>query len=105
MDVTDSTFEKEVIKASHKTPVLVDFWAAWCGPCQMLKPILEKLSKEMHGKVIIAKLDVDANPASAEKYEIMSIPSVKLFKKGEVVDEFMGARPEGFIKSWIQERI
>jgi len=88
--LTDETFEEEVLKAD--LPVLVDFWAPWCGPCQMMAPVLDELSVELSGKVKIAKLDVQnaAHQALAAKYEIQSIPSLKLFRNGEVIQEFLG---------------
>lgn len=101
LDVTDKTFDKEVIERSKKTPVVVDFWASWCGPCTMLKPMLEKLADEYKGKFILAKFNVEDNTEKAEEYGIMSIPAVKMFKDGEIVDEFIGVMPESAIKEWI----
>lgn len=90
INVTDATFEMEVIKS--QIPVLVDFWAQWCGPCQMQNPILEEVAKEYEGRAKIAKLNVDDNPATASKYSIMSIPTLVLFKKGIIVKQMMGVQ-------------
>jgi len=105
MDINDSNFEDEVIAKSRTMPVIVDFWASWCGPCMMLKPIMEKLEKEFKGKAVIAKLNVEENQTTAEKYNIMSIPAVKMFKGGDVADEFVGLMPESKIKEWIESNL
>ncbi|MFH0808224.1 MAG: thioredoxin [archaeon] len=105
IEVTDANFEKEVIQKSKTTPVLVDFWASWCGPCMMLKPTLEKLAKEFNGKFILAKASTDENQIAASKFQVMSIPAVKLFKNGKIIDEFVGAQPEVTIKQWLNQKL
>ena len=89
INITDDSFEAEVLQSDK--PVVVDFWATWCGPCKMIAPILEEVASEMAEKVKITKLDVDANNKTAGKYNIMSIPSLLFFKNGEVVDQVTGA--------------
>ena len=91
--LTDQNFEEEVIK-SNSLPVLVDFWAAWCGPCRMLGPIIEELAEDFKGKIKIGKLNVDENSEIAVKYEVLGIPSLKFFKKGEIVGEITGVQPK-----------
>jgi len=105
IEVNDENFQEKVIEQSKKIPVVVDFWASWCTPCLMLSPILEKLAKEYNGKFILAKLNVDENRITSQKYGIMSIPSVKLFKNGKVVDEFVGALPELSVREWLNKSI
>ena len=102
IEVEDSDFEKNVIQASKKTPILVDFWAEWCYPCRFLSPTLDKLADEYKGKFILAKLNVDKNNKKAREYDILSIPNVKLFKNGKVADEFVGAIPESNIKEFLE---
>jgi thioredoxin 1 len=93
---TDQNFDQEVIK--NDKPTLVDFWAPWCGPCQMMGPVIEELAKEMEGKAKIGKLNVDENSEIAQKYGIMSIPSLKIFKGGQVVKEFTGVQGKDTLK-------
>ncbi len=94
--VDDSNFDQIVLQA--KTPVLVDFWAAWCSPCRMVAPIVEELAEEYEGRISFAKLDVDQNPKAASKYGIMSIPTLLLFKNGSPVSNIVGFRPKAELK-------
>jgi putative thioredoxin len=105
IEVDDNNFEKEVLEKSKEVPVVVDFWSQHCPPCLILGPILEKLAKEYDGKFILAKANVDQARTTAMKYAVMSIPSVKMIKKGEVVDEFVGAVPEESVKQWLDKNI
>src|SRR5687767_552521 len=93
IDVTDATFEQEVVERSKQVPVVVDFWAEWCGPCRQLGPLIEREANAREGDVVLAKLDTDANQRTAMEYRIQGIPAVKAFKGGKVVDEFVGAQP------------
>jgi thioredoxin 1 len=101
--VTDSNFKSEVVGASG--PVVVDFWAEWCGPCKMIGPALEEIATEMQGQVTIAKLNVDENPGVAGTYGIRSIPTLMLFKDGKMASTKVGAAPKGELKRWITEAI
>ena len=97
--VSDTDFDAEVLKSTQ--PVVVDFWAEWCGPCKMIAPALEELAGSMNGKVKIVKLNVDENPATAAKYGIMSIPTLMLFKNGELASRQVGAAPKQKLEQWI----
>lgn len=92
LEVTDATFDEVVLKSDK--PVMVDFWAAWCGPCRMVAPVMEQLSSEYEGKAVIAKVDVDANQEFAAKYGVRNIPTVLVFKNGEVVEKQVGVAPK-----------
>ncbi len=98
--VTDASFEQDVLKAT--TPVVVDFWAEWCGPCRMIGPALEEISNEMQGKVTIAKVNVDENPGIASQLGIRSSPTLMLFKDGKLAGQKVGAAPKGDLSRWIQ---
>jgi len=98
---TDDAFQADVLESD--TPVLVDFWATWCGPCQMMGPVIDALSEELEGKMKVGKLNVDENPNTAQKYGIMSIPAFKIFKGGEVVGEIVGAMSKEAMLEKLQE--
>jgi putative thioredoxin len=101
IDVNDANFEQQVIRRSYKSPVMVDFWAEWCMPCRQLGPVLEKLAEEPDGQFILAKLNTEQNRQTAVKFGIQSIPNVKMFRNGQMVDEFTGALPMGLVRRFI----
>jgi putative thioredoxin len=102
VEVTDANFSSRVLEESGRRPVVVDFWAAWCRPCLLIGPVLERLAGEHRGEFLLAKLDVDSNPQTAAAFRIQSIPAVKAFRDGRLVSEFIGAIPEQSIREWLR---
>jgi len=105
IDVTDETFQAEVIDRSATTPVVVDLWAEWCGPCRVLGPILEEVVASTEGKVVLAKIDVDANPRASQTFKVQSIPAVYAVKDKAVVDGFVGAMPEWQVRQFVEKLV
>ena len=103
IEVTDATFEAEVLDRSMEVPVVVDLWAAWCGPCRVLGPILEKVVGERGGEVALTKVDVDSNPRAAATFQVQSIPAVYALRNRKVVSGFIGAVPETQVRAWLAE--
>ena len=103
LEVTDSSFENDVLAASG--PVLVDFWAEWCGPCKQIAPVLEAIAKELNGQITIAKINIDENPETPGRFGVRGIPTLMIFKDGEVADTKVGALPQGLLSSWVKENL
>lgn len=102
-EVTDATFEAEVLKADK--PVLVDFWAPWCGPCRAIAPVIEEIATEFTGKLKVLKLNTDENPKTAQSYRISGIPSMMVFKNGQPVDQVVGAVPKSTLTTTVQKHV
>ncbi|HNI34370.1 MAG TPA: tetratricopeptide repeat protein [Microthrixaceae bacterium] len=103
VDVTDATFQTHVLEQSMRTPVVIDLWATWCQPCVSLGPIIERVVEATNGKVVLAKVDVDANPQIASAFKVQSIPAVFAMDQQRIVAEFLGARPEEFVAEWVNK--
>jgi thioredoxin len=103
VEVTDANFDEEVLKSD--IPVLVDYWAVWCAPCRLIAPLVEEIAEEKEGVVKVAKMDVDSNPGVATKFGIRSIPTLMIFKNGEVVDQLIGAVPKSMIEEKLQKHV
>jgi putative thioredoxin len=109
MDVSESSFQADVIERSHEVPVVVDFWAEWCGPCRQLGPLIEDAVARRAGDVVLAKVDIDANPGLAQMFQVLSIPAVKAFRNGEIVEEFVGLvgpdQMEAFLNALVPSKV
>ncbi len=103
IEITDQNFDNDVLKSSD--PILVDFWADWCGPCKMIAPVLEELAKDFNGRIKIAKMNIDESPMTPGKYNVRSIPTLILFKDGKPVDQQLGAQPKSKLSAWLESKI
>ncbi|MEO5674232.1 MAG: thioredoxin [Chitinophagales bacterium] len=105
IQITDSNFKESVLSADKDKPVLLDFWAEWCGPCRMIGPVVEELSKEYEGKAVIGKVNVDENPETAIQFGIRSIPTLLIFKNGKVVDKQVGVVPKSVLEGKLKAQL
>ncbi|MEX2644314.1 MAG: thioredoxin TrxA [Acetobacterales bacterium] len=103
IQVSDSSFEENVLKA--KSPVVVDFWAEWCGPCKQIAPALEEMARELEGRVTVAKVNIDENPETPSKYGVRGIPTLMLFKDGQLAATKVGAMPKGQLMDWVESEL
>ena len=105
INITDKDFKEKVIEKSKEIPVVVDFWSEWCPPCNILGPILEKIAEEQKGKFILAKANTEQTLENSRKYNVESIPNIKMFKNGKIVNEFVGVKTEEFIRRWLNKNL
>jgi thioredoxin len=105
IEINDNEFQEKVLKRSLKTPVVVDFWASWCMPCRILGPTLEKMEKQYRNRFELVKISVEQNKEVAQKYNVSSIPAVKMFKEGKLVAEFTGCIPDDVVKEWLDRNL
>ena len=103
LEITDANFDQEVLKSAQ--PVMIDFWAVWCGPCRALAPVVDEVAKSYHGKIKVGKMDVDKNTATPQRYGVRGIPTLLIFKDGQVAAQQVGAAPKSVLKAWIEKSL